>query len=184
MITHLCELQIHHNEIKKSDYLLLSHVTSEFFRNFFCGNKEAVSSRLDLLLQLPVDECETVDDLVEKMIEPDDEVQTEHLIRLLESIDEYTLVVRVYEHTLLAIKERKYGPDHREVAMTLGYLALAYRQLGNPDKDCELSNRGPQRHPRPGPQFKQLEPRDGRSMRSISEAAAPVESVEEDDVDY
>jgi hypothetical protein len=41
----------------------------------------------------------------------------------------------------LAIKEREYGRDHREVARTLDNLGIAWRELGQPAKARELHER-------------------------------------------
>jgi hypothetical protein len=46
-VLHLCELQIHHAAIKESEPMHKSHVTYEFFREYFLGNADAVEERAD-----------------------------------------------------------------------------------------------------------------------------------------
>ena len=46
-VLHLCELQIHHAPIKESEPMHKSHVTYEFFREYFLGNADAVEQRLN-----------------------------------------------------------------------------------------------------------------------------------------
>ena len=46
-IVHLCELQIHHAPIKESEPMHKSHVTYEYFREYFLGNADAVEQRLN-----------------------------------------------------------------------------------------------------------------------------------------
>merc|ERR1712050_825501 len=41
----------------------------------------------------------------------------------------------------LAIQEREYGPEHREVAATLADLGKAYGDLGDAVKECDLLQR-------------------------------------------
>ncbi|KAH8069506.1 hypothetical protein JL721_5809 [Aureococcus anophagefferens] len=132
-VSHLCELQIHHAPIKESEPMHKSHVTYEFFREFFLGNADAVEERLNMLCALPVDDAENVDDLVDRVLGSDRASDTKlllELVKLLESIAEHASSVRVQEK-VLEIKEREFGPDHREVAITLRNLGNAYGDLGD-----------------------------------------------------
>mmetsp|Transcript_26425 Transcript_26425/g.105754 ORF Transcript_26425/g.105754 Transcript_26425/m.105754 type:complete len:307 (-) Transcript_26425:170-1090(-) len=60
-ITHICELQVHHTHIKHSDFMYKSHACYEYFRKYFVGNKSVVEERLNLLLELLVDDATSVD---------------------------------------------------------------------------------------------------------------------------
>ncbi|KAK7233486.1 hypothetical protein SO694_00104029 [Aureococcus anophagefferens] len=142
-VSHLCELQIHHAPIKESEPMHKSHVTYEFFREFFLGNADAVEERLNMLCALPVDDAENVDDLVDRVLGSDRASDTKlllELVKLLESIAEHASSVRVQEK-VLEIKEREFGPDHREVAITLRNLGNAYGDLGDYAKQRELLER-------------------------------------------
>ncbi|KAH8094059.1 hypothetical protein JL720_4048 [Aureococcus anophagefferens] len=112
-VLHLCELQIHHAAIKQSEPMHKSHVTYEFFREYFLGNADAVEQRMKMLCALPVDDAENVDDL--------------HAVRVLEKI--------------LEIKEREFGPDHREVVFALKHLGGTYGSLGDYAKQRDLLER-------------------------------------------
>ena len=90
-MTHLCELQVHHAPIKNSEPMHLSHVTYEFFREFFLGNAAAVEKRLDMLCALPVADAEDVGDLVDRVLGSErgsDKALLLELAELLESIAE------------------------------------------------------------------------------------------------
>jgi tetratricopeptide (TPR) repeat protein len=67
-VSHLCELQIHLKAIKDSEALHRSHTVYEFFRSFFVGNDEAYERRLKLLTALPVDNANTLVELVDLVI--------------------------------------------------------------------------------------------------------------------
>ena len=126
-IAHLCELQIHHAPIKESEPMHKSHVTYEFFREYFLGNQDAVEQRLNMLCPLPVADAENVDDLVDRVLGSDRASDTTLLLELaalLKSIAEYASAVRIQEK-FLEIKEREFGPDHREVAGALEHLSDA-----------------------------------------------------------
>ncbi|KAH8070286.1 hypothetical protein JL720_11847 [Aureococcus anophagefferens] len=139
-IVHLCELQIHHAAIKESEPMHKSHVTYEFFREFFLGNADAVERRLNMLCALPVADAENVDDLVSRVLGSDRASDTKLLLELaelLESIAERASAVRVQEK-VLEIKEREYGRDHVEVAASLVNLGNAYGGLGDYAKQRDL----------------------------------------------
>ncbi|KAH8093675.1 hypothetical protein JL720_4825 [Aureococcus anophagefferens] len=143
-VLHLCELQIHHAPIKESEPMHKSHVTYEFFREYFLGNQDAVEQRLNMLCALPVADAENVDDLVDRVLGSDRASDTTLLLELaalLESIAEHANAARELYERALAIKEREFGRDHVEVANTLGHLGVAYRCLGNYAKGCELLER-------------------------------------------
>jgi hypothetical protein len=126
-VLHLCELQIHHAPIKESEPMHKSHVTYEFFREYFLGNQDAVEQRLNMLCALPVADAENVDDLVDRVLGSDRASDTTLLLELaalLKSIAEYASAVRIQEK-FLEIKEREFGPDHREVAGALEHLSDA-----------------------------------------------------------
>ena len=142
-IAHLCELQIHHAPIKESEPMHKSHVTYEFFREYFLGNQDAVEQRLNMLCALPVADAENVDDLVDRVLGSDrasDAKLLLELVALLESIAEHASVVRVLEK-VLEIEEREYGCDHVEVANTLRNLGVAYGDLGDYAKQRDLLER-------------------------------------------
>ena len=142
-IVHLCELQIHHAPIKESEPMHKSHVTYEFFREFFLGNADAVEQRLKMLCALPVDDAENVDDLVGRVLGSDRASDTKLLLELaelLESIAEHASAVRVREK-VLEIDEREFGGDHAKVALTLTNLGRAYHRLGDYAKARDLLQR-------------------------------------------
>jgi tetratricopeptide (TPR) repeat protein len=142
-IAHLCELQIHHAPIKESEPMHKSHVTYEFFREYFLGNQDAVEQRLNMLCALPVADAENVDDLVDRVLGSDraaDKTLLLELAELLESIAEHASAVHVQEK-VLEIDEREFGPDHVEVAGTLHKLGNAYGDLGDNAKKRELYER-------------------------------------------
>ncbi|KAH8064012.1 hypothetical protein JL721_8410 [Aureococcus anophagefferens] len=135
-IVHLCELQIHHAPIKQSEPMHKSHVTYEFFREYFLGNADAVERRLNMLCALPVDDAENVDDLVDRVLGSNRASDTKLLLELAEllvSIAELASAVRVREK-VLEIEEREYGSGHRKVAGTLRDLGFAYGSLGDAAK--------------------------------------------------
>ena len=120
-----------------------SHVTYEFFREYFLGNADAVEQRLKMLCALPVDDAENVDDLVDRMLGSDratDEKLLGELVNLLYSIAEHASAVRVWEK-ILEIKEREFGPDHREVVGALKHLGGTSGSLGDYAKWRELLER-------------------------------------------
>ncbi|KAH8064140.1 hypothetical protein JL720_12937 [Aureococcus anophagefferens] len=142
-IVHLCELQIHHAAIKESEPMHKSHVTYEFFREFFLGNADAVEQRLNMLCALPVADAENVEDLVGRVLGSDRASDTTLLLELaalLESIAEHASRVRVQEK-VLEIKEREFGPDHAHVAGALTNLGSAYGSLGDNAKRRDLLER-------------------------------------------
>ncbi|KAH8069316.1 hypothetical protein JL721_6138 [Aureococcus anophagefferens] len=142
-VSHLCELQIHHAAIKQSEPMHKSHVTYEFFREYFLGNADAVEQRLNMLCALPVADAENVDDLVDRVLGSDratDERLLGELEVLLYSIAEHASAVRVLEK-ILKIKEREFGPDHREVVFALKHLGGTYGSLGDAAKSRELKER-------------------------------------------
>ena len=142
-IVHLCELQIHHAAIKESEPMHKSHVTYEFFRDFFLGNADAVEQRLKMLCALPVADAENVEDLVGRVLGSDrasDKTLLWELAVLLESIAEHASAVRVKEK-ILEIEEREFGPDHVEVAGTLVNLGNEYGSLGDDAKRRDLLER-------------------------------------------
>ncbi|KAH8066375.1 hypothetical protein JL722_813 [Aureococcus anophagefferens] len=140
-VSHLCELQIHHAAIKQSEPMHKSH-------------------RLNMLCALPVADAENVDDLVDRVLGSDratDERLLGELEVLLYSIAEHASAVRVLEKILeikerefgpdhreertLAIQEREYGRDHVELAGTLMGLGNAYGSLGDYAKKRDLLER-------------------------------------------
>jgi len=129
-VSHLCELQIHLKAIKDSEPMHKSHLTYEFFRSYFLGNAKAVEERLNLLMALPVDEANDIDELVELMLGSDQPklYDIEMLCGLLESISESADLVKVREASLAA-QERRHGADSREVGFALFRLAIAYEKL-------------------------------------------------------
>ncbi|KAK7253710.1 hypothetical protein SO694_00002359 [Aureococcus anophagefferens] len=142
-VSHLCELQIHHAAIKQSEPMHKSHVTYEFFREYFLGNADAVEQRLNMLCALPVADAENVDDLVDRVLGSDratDERLLGELEVLLYSIAEHASAVRVLEK-ILEIKEREFGPDHREVVFALKHLGGTYGSLGDYAKQRDLLER-------------------------------------------
>ncbi|KAH8062809.1 hypothetical protein JL720_13179 [Aureococcus anophagefferens] len=131
-IVHLCELQIHHAPIKESEPMHKSHVTYEFFREFFLGNADAVEQTLNMLCALPVADAEDVEDLVDRVLGSDRASDTKllgELAALLESIAEHSSAVRVREK-VLEIKEREFGRDHAQRELLERALAIEEREYG------------------------------------------------------
>ncbi|KAH8050343.1 hypothetical protein JL721_11427 [Aureococcus anophagefferens] len=135
----LMNVAIHHAAIKQSEPMHKSHVTYEFFRYFLGAGAVAAPQ----LRALPVADAENVDDLVDRVLGSDratDERLLGELEVLLYSIAEHASAVRVLEK-ILKIKEREFGPDHREVVFALKHLGGTYGSLGDYAKQRDLLER-------------------------------------------
>ena len=140
-VSHLCELQIHLKAIKDSEPMHKSHLTYEFFRSFFLGNAEAVEERLNLLMALPVDDANDVEELVDHVLGSDADANLlDGLCELLTSIQESSGVLKVRE-AILATQERKYGAESKEVGKALWDLGRPYFHLGDSVKHRDVLER-------------------------------------------
>ena len=140
-VSHLCELQIHLKAIKDSEPMHKSHLTYEFFRSFFLGNAEAVEERLNLLMALPVDEANDVEELVDHVLGSDADANLlDCLCELLTSIQESSGVLKVRE-AILATQERKYGAESKQVGKALWDLGRPYFHLGDHAKNRDVLER-------------------------------------------
>ena len=106
-----------------------SHTVYEFFPRVLLGNAEAVEQRLNLLMALPVDEANDVEELVDRVL-GSRETRTRFARGALRiahvDLGERAGVVKVRE-AILAEKERAFGAESKEAGFALYDLGvLAY----------------------------------------------------------
>jgi tetratricopeptide (TPR) repeat protein len=135
---HICEIQIHHKEIKKLDKELKSHDYYEYFRSYFAGATSSLKERLEVLKL--ISHGGAIDDafLRELLETSGDEERLERLgVLFRDQLCEYHWALQVYGK-LFEIHVRKNGVRHPKVANTLSDIALVLKEQGKLDEAMEL----------------------------------------------
>ena len=132
----ICELQIHLSQIKNADALYDSHLTYEYFREYFSGNMAAVQTRLDALLGLPVAGVRTIAELVENILKEPSKHDLNALLDLLAYMSEYENAKKVRRYLL--DKEAEKDTESLAYADALNEMALMHLATG----ELELAENG------------------------------------------
>jgi tetratricopeptide (TPR) repeat protein len=135
---HICEIQIHHQEMKDLDKELTSHLYYEYFRSYFAGATGSLKERLEDLKLISngtaVDEA-FLNDLLSKTV---DVTRLERLAKLFYSqLCEYDWALRVNEE-ILELQRNTIGDDHIDVASTYNNMGDILRDQGKPEQASEL----------------------------------------------
>jgi tetratricopeptide (TPR) repeat protein len=130
-VYHICELQVHHKEVKDFAKKNHSHSHYEYFRVYFSGSVDSVDQRLTMFEELqafdeeytdrksrsegpgPVDDDSILVKATKKIIAGDDMDKLEHLAYLLHIVEEHALHTAVTRRIIEVAEKRPGHPVDR-----------------------------------------------------------------------
>jgi len=135
---HICEVQIHHKDIKSLTKSLHSHEFYEYFRKFFAGATDSLKDRLEDL-QMIGEGGVLDDDVLKKLLEKGtDEDRLQRLGRLFrDQLCEYNWALRAYGK-LFELQMEKHGQESPVVADSYKDIAIVLNEQGRLTEAFEL----------------------------------------------
>ncbi|CAJ1968958.1 unnamed protein product [Cylindrotheca closterium] len=135
---HVCELQIHLQDMKALENTLESHKYYEYFRSYFAGATDSLKERLDDLKAIS-DGSDVNEEFLSRFLEKTKDVsRLQRLARLFyNTLCEYDWAYQVYEH-VLELQFGSLGDCHVEVAQTYNCMGEILRDDGKSELAIEL----------------------------------------------
>mmetsp|Transcript_20466 Transcript_20466/g.50163 ORF Transcript_20466/g.50163 Transcript_20466/m.50163 type:complete len:605 (+) Transcript_20466:98-1912(+) len=163
MMKHICEVQIHHKEIKQLDEELHSHQYYEYFRSYFAGGNDSLKDRLEDLkliaggggggMTTTTTDSSALIRLLEEGFDRDVLINLpshsyllqEARLDLLASyfchdLGEYKVALQLYIK-LLEVRLIRSGPRHTAVRTMYNHIANIFRDQGKDDSAMTLYRR-------------------------------------------